>query len=117
MMDVNGDNTVDMNEFCDVMLFHYRKHLMGNALTMDQLAIHMYDLFDTDGNGEIIVDEVADMLAKLKISDRGHVLDLFHRMDSDRGEDGVVSKEEFIKFIAQHSVTDRDDKHYMIFKQ
>lgn len=59
----------------------------------------MFDIFDADGNGDISLDELKDLLAHLGISNSPETLGRIGAILDDDG-DGSISRDEFVQWYA-----------------
>lgn len=91
-VDLDGNGTIDYNEFLSLMT---RK--MRDTDTEEEL-IETFKIFDKDGNGQISANEIVDVMNRL-----GQSITVEEAMEiikeADRDGDGYINYEEFVRLI------------------
>ena len=99
--DVNGDQVLSFEEFCEVVPDEMREQETEATL------LELFDAADTDGNGSISKDEYLFWVLRWAAFDSGmsqNIKDTFQKFDS--GGDGEVNMGEFIQAIAPYGFGD-----------
>lgn len=81
-----------------VKLIRERLLSMSNASSDEYVLRQIFDYFDLNKSGNITIDELAGMVAKLKISvERKYLYGIMKKVDSDNN--GAIEFNEFLNFI------------------
>lgn len=91
-VDVDGNGTIDFQEFCDMMA----KKLKDSD--SEEEIKQAFKVFDRDGNGTISVSELKSVMSSLgeKLTD-GEIDAMIREADVDG--DGEISYDEFVKMM------------------
>jgi len=93
LMDADGSQDVDFEEFCVVMLANRK-----NSLDPLAMAEKMYLHFDVDGDGQVSPDEMIEAFQNLGDNwDVDSIHSFLFAMDADGS--GTIEKQEFITFV------------------
>ena len=90
--DINGDGTIDFDEFCEMMLKQSRD--------LDQTVEirEAFKIFDRDGNGYIDAKELKDVVTRMGECLTAEEADEFLR-EADTNEDGKLDYNEFLEML------------------
>jgi len=81
-----------------VKLIRQRLLTMSNSSSDEYILLQIFSSFDTNDSGNITIDELAGMVAKLKLSvERKYLNGVMKRIDSDNN--GAIEFNEFANFI------------------
>ena len=90
--DINGDGTIDFDEFCEMML--------KQSKDIDQTVEirEAFKIFDRDGNGYIDAKELKDVVTRMGECLTAEEADEFLR-EADTNEDGKLDYNEFLTML------------------
>jgi len=107
-VDKDSDGTIDFPEFCQVINGNIETSGDGgnNFETDDQVMREVFDLFDTDGSGQIDLRELGDAMEALGIRTSPELVEhTMHNVDSS--EDGLIDFAEFCQVLSPHMADEK----------
>lgn len=109
--DTNKDGRVSLEEWLE----HGDRRISDQSMYQTNVdeAKQIFDLFDSDGNGVITVNEYKKILSSWKVTEEV-ASETFPKLDTN--SDGNISKEEFVELARQfHASDDREAPGNLLF--
>lgn len=121
-VDIDGDGEISLDEFVLTCEQPGPLYDLVQSADMDNLTVgaprkkakELYQLFDTDGNGDLSIPEVSELVKAMIIADSGSltakelssidsmIVAEILRLEFDRDGDGVVTLDEFLDRCCNH---------------
>jgi calmodulin len=99
VLDENKDGNISRDEFLDF----YQKHMVFdlNREGLNELARHMFEQFDSDGNGVITLSEFKNVMDSLNVDfSIDEIGELVNELDEQH--DGTIAEHQFVELLKKH---------------